>query len=93
MSLGLKPVAGRDSTVCEPEWQSQGKQGVQCSGPEVVPTGMQAKLSEECLIISMPSTSVLSGLEMSGVEGLGGLASKESILFRQEVVRKASGLS
>lgn len=93
MSLGLKPVAGRDSTVCGPEWQSQGEQGIQCSGPEVVPTGMQAKLSEGCLITSMPSTSVLSGLEMAGVEGLGGLASKESILSRQEVARKASGLS
>lgn len=74
MSLDLKLVAGRDSTVCEPEWQSQGEQGVQCSGPEVVPTGMQAKLSEGCLITSMPSDSVLSGLEMAGVEGLGGLS-------------------
>lgn len=42
---------------------------------------MEAKLSEGCLITSMPRNSVLSGLEMAGVEGLGrgagrGLASQ-----------------
>lgn len=36
---------------------------------------MEAKLPAECLIISMPSNSVLSGLEMAGVEAIRGLVS------------------